>query len=312
MRAAHTGSRARRRERRPSVFVAAVFSTALVLHGCGEMSVRESQVEQTLTPKTASIVVGQTDRAAMRQLLGEPWLASQYWQFDLFQLSGQNSALTIIFIPMLYSTEDVRGYVLVTYDEHGVVAAFGHGIAREGNTGMSTFPVSVSIRAGDIEFRASGDGERTYLAVDPPRAEAYLASFPAQNGCRILLGTVGDRCGTRVTIDGGPPVVMPTESTDWRPAWLPIEVAPGTHGVEFASDIWHCAFEGREQVSCAAAENRYAAVALTPVEATSAWQLKARLAATVTVAGAPPDAFHGHALILHANGAWRVQPEPAR
>jgi hypothetical protein len=47
-----------------------IFAAVLALAGCGEVPLRESQLETTLPEKTAPIVVGQTDLAAVRQLLG--------------------------------------------------------------------------------------------------------------------------------------------------------------------------------------------------------------------------------------------------
>lgn len=87
---------------------------AAALNACGEIPLRESQIDESLPAATAWIVPGQTDRAAVRQRLGAPWLASDDWQFDLFRMSDQDArVLVMLVVPIGTSRDDVRGYVLV-------------------------------------------------------------------------------------------------------------------------------------------------------------------------------------------------------
>jgi hypothetical protein len=57
-----------------------------------------------------ALVVGATDRVAMRQLLGEPLAVSDYWRFDLFRLPGTDAAAAFVLVP--YPVP-----FLVTHDE---------------------------------------------------------------------------------------------------------------------------------------------------------------------------------------------------
>jgi hypothetical protein len=65
---------------------------ALALGGCFGLPLHTTDVDKVLPQKAAMIVVGDTDRVAMRQLLGEPLAASEYWRLDLFRLSGTDAA----------------------------------------------------------------------------------------------------------------------------------------------------------------------------------------------------------------------------
>jgi hypothetical protein len=85
-------------EKTGAVVVAAVLG--LALEGCGEYPLKESQIEAAMPERIAPIVVGETDRAVVRRLLGTPLAASDHWQFDLIHVTDKNSDLIWIFVPV--------------------------------------------------------------------------------------------------------------------------------------------------------------------------------------------------------------------
>jgi hypothetical protein len=80
-------------DRNRAVVVGAL--TALALGGCIGIPLHISSVEEDLPKKAAPIVVGQAARAQVRQALGEPLIASEYWRFDAFRISDWNVGVAV-------------------------------------------------------------------------------------------------------------------------------------------------------------------------------------------------------------------------
>jgi len=103
--------------------------------------------------------------AAIRQRLGEPWLASEYWRFDLFRLTG----------------EDVRGYVLVYYDESGHASAYGKGVTHGENLSWRT-PMegedSILLIAGEVRFAVETSSHTPSVLISAARRDEYPGTPP--------------------------------------------------------------------------------------------------------------------------------------
>jgi hypothetical protein len=282
------------------------------LGGCGEYPLKESQIEAALPEKTAPIVVGQTDRAAVRQALGKPWLASEYWGLDVFRIADSNVNMVMILIPVWLSTDGTTGYVLVTYDASSKVTGYGKDIASEGSLLAMTVDQGAAVFAGDVRFAVSGDRDEAFVAVASARRDEYLHRHPPTDRCGLLVGCAGDWCGTRVAIDGRSTVAMPGAVTRWLPAVAPLRVMPGDHRIGVGPTRWDMAFEAETPFSCAAGESLYVLIDFASSEVTVPGGFRRKLPATVTISREMPEAFRDQGMLIYANGTWLVPQEPGR
>ncbi len=108
-----------------------------MLGGCEtELPVSKTTVEADLVSKLSSVEAGKSDRVSMRKFLGAPWITSQYWQFDLFRVSGREVSAPVMFVlwwpvPMGVAVDQVTAYAVVTYDAAGLVVEHQHAFAYD-------------------------------------------------------------------------------------------------------------------------------------------------------------------------------------
>jgi hypothetical protein len=284
---------------------------AMMLGACvGEGPVRESTIEATLPAQVAPIVAGQTKRSAVRQALGKPWLASDYWGFDAFRISDSNVNMVVVLIPVWLSADGMKGYVLVSYDANGHVTGYGKDVASEGNLLAGTPDQGATVQAGDVRLAVSGDGDEVVVAVASARRDEYLRNASAKDFCRLLVGCAGDWCGARVAIDGRTAVAMPSATTRWLPASAPIDVKPGDHRISIRPVHWDMSFEAESRFSCAAGESLFGVIDFAGSEESMPGGLRRRLAATVTISRETAPALRDQGMLIYANGHWLVPAEP--
>ena len=286
---------------------------AVMLGACvGEGPVHESKIEATLPVTVAPIVVGQTDRAAVRQALGKPWLTSDYWGVDVFRVADSNVNIVVILIPVWLSADGTKSYVLVSYDASGKVTGYSKDIASEGRVLAGTADQGAAAFAGDVRFAVSGGGDETFVGVAAARRDEYLRSHPPKDSCSMLVGCAGDWCGTRVAIDGRSTLAMPDAVTRWLPAVAPIRVNAGEDRISISPARWSMSFEAETQFSCDAGESIYVLIDFASSEASVPGGFRRKLPATVTSSREMPEAFRDQGMLIYANGAWLVAAEPGK
>lgn len=284
---------------------------AICLGGCVvSIPSRESQIEATLPTKTMQIVAGQTDRADVQQLLGEPWLASRYWGFELYRASDKNSQIHWALLPVGYGTEDVDGFVLVAYDAAAKVIEYAQGITREHGIFFESddIPVYAGLKVGDVRFQdIPGRGE-AYVSVAVAFRERYLRDVSAYAHCRIMLGCLRAYCPARIVIDGGEPMELPTGVAVVAVASL----VPGRHRVEATPGRGaHFSAEATE-LTCAAGEVHYVGLRLKRDDYPSAFRPYPHSTATFEVSPQMPEAFRESPMLIWLNGQWLVEAEPGQ
>jgi len=290
--------------------IAAVVAALPLFAGCGgDIPIKESSLASSLPQQTAKIVVGQSDRTSVRAQLGTPWVTSDDWRFDLFRATDENSMLMVVMLlPMAYRTEDIRGYVLVNYDDRGMVTAVDYGIATEGDEVFGgTFPASVSLAAGNVAFWASPDEESYFVAVSASRGDDFIQHNPPKEQCRVLLGSSAD-CGLKTLLDRSDAIVLPRpvplRYATLPPNYVPFDVKPGNHELEFASATVLCSYEAVSQVSCGAGETRYVTVTASHVPPDGHWHVQDKYLINVETSADKPWARGYYGLFIYANGRW--------
>jgi len=315
---------------------AIVVASILVLGGCGEYPLKESQIEAALPEKTAPIVVGQTDRAAVRQALGKPWLASEYWGFDLYRASDRNSLLHWYLFPMAVSSEDVNGFILVAYDVDTAVVAYDQEISKDPSfLFYPRIPMDAVLRAGDARFQTTADGREARVSVSVAAREKYLRDVSVGTQCRVMFGCAQEYCPARLVIDGDQAlessttvtsnqlgyalnasdwsgaVTLPQDAISWPSAVALVSLSPGKHRV-VAAPAQRVELSAAAEFTCATGEVLYVALRLEIDQRPEKFRFKRLYAAAFEVSPQMPEAFRESPLLIWLNGQWQVPQEPGR
>jgi hypothetical protein len=304
---------------------------AVALAACGDLPVKTTEVESALPRQAAAIVVGQTDRAQARGQLGEPWLASDHWRFDLFRMSGKNVDVGFLFlpwpVPFGVSSDEVRAYVLVGYDANGVVSAVDSG-ATHGEDSSWQVPAgggdSILLAAGAVEFAVESSSHTPSVLVPVARRDQYLATLRAGDGCTVLVGCGQDQCSNALVVDGGEPRPMPGVLTriQTNPGrgievltqpWLaPLALRPGRHRLQVPPKA-HTTLEATAEFSCGAGELLYAVIRIEPGDKREAWRhWKTQEQGSISVSQQMPERFRDLPMLIWRDGTWLVAAEAER
>ena len=289
------------------------------------MEVRASQMETSLPATTASIVPGQTDRAAVRQRLGAPWLASEYWRFDLFRMTDKDVSLQVLFVvPFGASWDDVHGYVLVSYDESGRVAAYDSGVTHGENLSSRT-PMagedSILLMVGDRGFAVESSSHTPSVLISAARRDDYLRTLAGGEKCTVLVGCRQDQCSNALVVDGGEARALPGALLRIRkkPAggiealtqsWLaPLTLPPGQHRLAIPPSAL-TTLEASTEFSCTAGDLLYAAIEIQSGDASQAWKhWKAQVHGAIDVSAQMPEAFREQPMLIWRDGQWLAPQE---
>ena len=301
-------------------------SIALTGSGCGNVLVRESEVESTLPTMVARIIIGESDRSAVRRLFGEPWLHSDFWQFDLFRVTDRATAVAIMLLPVWVDSDTVNGYVLVSYDVRGAVSDRGTGVVEGDNISGRSFVASAGsssalISAGDVTFTVDAIDQSPSVYVSTRRRDEFLEqSRRSDSQCLLVLGCVGSFCETGIVVDGGPPRALPGAYTgnaatvdagteSWRQLWLaPISLAPGVHRIVVVPPKY-TTLEAATELRCAAGEVLFAAI---DVRRSDRMRWKMPLEGEIRISREMPESLQDQPLVIWRDGVWLVPAEPGR
>jgi hypothetical protein len=289
---------------------------AIALGGCGVYPLKQSQIETRLDQMTAPIAVGKVDRVAVRRFLGEPYLSSEYWRFDLFRITDSSKEILVLLIPIPQEYVDI-GYVLVTYGADGGVSAFDSGatldkpqswaqpnlVLQAGTVGFAAEPAARILRPTGSDTEAAG---QTLFVAGGPRDE-YLEMVSNASHCTVLTGCqAGQTCTNSLFVDDGEARAMPgslaapsrtpDERGDYPQVvwnWLvPLSLPPGMHSIQTFVDRKPFASASFE---CAAGELLYL------------W-----IDQPMRLSRDSPAGLQEQPLLIYRDGVWLVPNEPER
>jgi hypothetical protein len=288
-------------------------------------------METSLPEQTASIVPGQTDRAAVRQLLGEPWLTSESWRFDLFRMTDKDVLSTFIFapvpVPMGVFSDDVRGYVLIFYDESRHVSVYDKGITHGENLSWRT-PMegddSILLMAGEDRFAVETGHHTASVFISTARRDEYLDTQRSSDQCMVIVGCQQEQCSNALVVDGGAARPLPgTLLRIRRPSaggidistqsWLaPLVLEPGHHRLDIPTNKF-TTLEASAEFSCGSGDVVYAAIGIESPDTSQAWRhWKTQVRGSIHVSAQMPEAFREQPMLIWRAGEWLVPQEPGR
>ena len=129
---------------------------------------QESTLVTQQAKRTVSVRIGESSRADVQAALGEPWLLSTFWRFDVFRAEDEQTEVDFLVaiwpVPIGVFTMKVGGYVLVAYDPAGRVAQVASGSASRG----SLVREDLMLRTDDLTLANEPIDERgLQLFADP-------------------------------------------------------------------------------------------------------------------------------------------------
>jgi hypothetical protein len=287
----------------------------------------------SIPDRTSEIIVGKTDRATARKILGEPRLSSYFLRMELYRSQtsqGQTMvAITPWPVPFAHITDEVERYTLVVFDRNDVVSEFDSGIFRRPTEWRKAAPISfdfpwLKLRAGDLLFYVMPTAQRgDHLLAGPRTRDAYLQAVRGTGRCAVVFACGERGCSDRVRVDAGAELQLPgrllffsreVESVDRRLAYEPdaraplletlvaYSLAPGEHVFEFSSRY----LQGRHMttVTCTAGEVKYVTISANVADGD-----KAFLDWTIEQSPVLPTSLAGRALVLVHENQWYVTPD---
>ena len=290
---------------------------ALALGGCGGVAipVSRSTVETDLPEKTSPINVGKSDRESVRALLGQPWIDSDYWGFDLFRLTGRDAAVGLLWVvvPVPFANVDTTtAYVLVTYDAEGRVSDRRHGLAYDESMFGTSATASVRVVSeGHAGFAYEDVRKRGWVHVSADRRRAYLRDYRSPTSCSLLVGCTEDWCQTQFAIDGGSVQPLPDTVEGAIQGLVMVALVPGEHRIDVRRmSRFAPKHDAHATFSCAAGEERHAAIRIARDAYQKAEHTRYRLQGDVTVTAQEPPLLAEQPLMIWRDGQWLVPQEP--
>jgi hypothetical protein len=281
------------------------------------------------------------DRAAVRAVLGDQRLSSDYWGFDLFRADTEQSATLFAItpwpVPFARITDQLQRFTLVAYDADGRTAAVASGVFRRPAGWRNVSPIAgdypaLHLRAGDLMFFLDPEGARDVnLLAAPGRRDAFFRQARASGGCTVVLGCGPRGCPDQIAADGGPPRRLPLRTAHgyWlkaedRAAWLEgadphagsaempwlealvaLRLAPGEHKLVFSARF----LGGSSTVALACQPGEVLFLTVDAATGKSTW--RPELVDWRSEHGAAmPARFARRPLVLMDDGQWAVEAEP--
>jgi hypothetical protein len=275
-------------------------------------------IEPDWLDKTTSIVPGKTNRTSVRNLLGDPFISSNYWNLDIFRQSAkQHEVDLVLIIPAFYGYSTFYRYTLVTYDENDIVNGIKTGLVRADPywrlLGDETKDWShyeyVELHSGHFTLLYVPEFGET-LFVDSLRTANYLQSLRPLTDCLAVVredSAYGD-LSYSVTSDNGERQVVRAMRPE-RLATLMLSSGPYTIVVSEKGVLG----QESKSITCERGDIVYIDIHRVTYQRQGFWKAVVTLkdaAATfrIDLYDEMPDAFVGLSQIIMSEGKWIVNP----
>ena len=310
----------------------------LPVAGCAfGIPLKEPDIVTRQAERSSTLRVGESTVANVREALGEPLLQSRYWGVDVYETEDLQKELAFFVfftppVPMGVFSEKIGGYVLVTYDNKGLVSKVVSGTAAsDGINGQD----GLVLGAGDLHFVIEEFGTHgPQLIVQSTRLQDYLTLQRDSSECILVLACERPRsperwpneaCPDRVVIDAGVPLepqplfsaceqaTCPDTAVQggggYRhiPLLYPVALSSGQHQLELSSSI----FKGRDvsTFSCVPGQVLYGGI-----HGNVDWHWwgpgSSTLNASVSMSAYPPPDWKSYSGLLYRLDHWLVAPDP--
>ena len=311
----------------------------MFLVSCGfGIPLKKPEIVKRQTERSGTLRIGESSVADVHTILGEPLLQSLYWGVDVFQVEDVQKELAFFIfftppVPMGVFTTKVGGYVLVTYDNNGLVSNVASGTASNGMGGQE----ALMLRGGDLNFVIETfDLRGPQLIIQSARLLNYFDLHRAAQECTLVLACElpktserlpNEACPDHVVIDAGEPFNLqplfttcePDNCPDTAvpggsgymhlPLLYPITLSHGHHQLELSSSI----FKGRD-VSTFNCDSGQVLFGIIHGRVYWHWwgSRSSTLNTSVSLSAAPPSDWRSYSALLYSYNNWLVEPNPGK
>jgi len=215
-----------------------------VLSGCATWDItKPERIEPDLLDGTENIHPGKTDQKSVRNILGDPYISSDYWNLDIFrQTEVQHSTSFFLWLPITYVFNTIYRYTLVTYDENGIVNDIGTKLFRSAYmAAIQKDYKKLTLRVGNYKLSADSIvGEEVSLTFHPRNLDNYLRSLYPNNDCLAIVGCVFPYGAGGFRLNG-PCLVNLDNSLNNIELWpndslLALKLSPDSHRIECSQE----------------------------------------------------------------------------
>jgi hypothetical protein len=313
----------------------------LLLSACAFDVISPDDPLAFIPDRSSEIAVGRMDRAAARQVLGEPRLASRYWRFDLFRADTEQANVVVAVtpwpIPFARIKDQLQRYTLVAYDADDRVVAVTSGVFRRPAEWRNVSPIqsdfpALHLRADDLMFFVDPEGaRRENLLVAPASRDRFLQRARAGTGCTAVLGCGERGCADQLTVDQGDTRRLPVrlahvywlkqanraawlrdvapqageKATPWLETLVAIRLPAGEHRLEFS--VRH--LDGRHAIQFACRPGEVAYLTIDALD-NGRFMNRALVDWRVERADTLPPRYTRRPLVILDDGAWQIETEP--
>ena len=229
-----------------------VILVAALVTGCGTFSagLEEPDLGAQAADTAAAIQVGQTTKAQVHALLGDPLFADEAWGIELYEKSQTDYStewlIVLVPVPGWVQAREYRLYPLVVYDPGGLVAALGIGQYAELHREDEPLKVPSSARGEALGFTLELEAcpEPACLRLLAPRQAgiSVLRSLPEPDTCALDIAIPAS--GIQIELDGRRVLVGPRWRYDYDKSaapepWFTRQVLrPGSHELRAKRSSW--------------------------------------------------------------------------
>jgi hypothetical protein len=276
----------------------------------------------------SSITAGVTTRDQVRNLLGEPAIASDRWRFEVYHaVSGRDIGIFGPIIPLVVLTGEVILYALVVYDENNIVTEIDWDVFGHKPNKLIFFDTAEAVlRAGGFEFISFDfkyGGTRVEMITAPkPYSQHILRASPRSSMCSLFLPL--DKF-TKVSLNGTPLLKDAAQFSRYQYIYrgmlqyaatksqriplfedLVFVMLTTPHGVhQLTVRILGKRYLIRNfhrDISCTEDKNIYVQLETTVVDQDSI--LGGKLIGELVLSDTPQEIFSDRRLLLYAEGKW--------
>jgi len=290
--------------RRLAGIVGALAAPALA--GCLPITLHESKLEEQVPQSIATVTVGETTQLQVREALGVPVIASEFWRFDAFRMKDANVGVVVFppYVPIpAWTTEEA--YALVSYAHDGRVTDAAW-LSRK--SGIWSIGNGENLVAGSGTVRVHSYYGLLLLAASPERRDAYWRDHPARDKCRVMIGVTPYSYDAKIRIDDKSKVAFPRLGTPLSLGLVSVDLVPGRHRIEgLGTDA---KFSATIEFECGAGEQRFLSLLLDHEEKGTGYGSLKKLDARLEVSSELPAVLRDQWLLIWTDGQWLVAQEP--
>ena len=233
-----------------------LFLVQALLSGCIPVRTNTSDIVYDIDTVKESVVSGITTRSEIYKRFGDPVIQNKSLNIEVYRALEDNDGVLVFFmyLPIWYEKDDKILYMLVLYDEQGVVTEVGWPFYSEKGEERSIATASVKgfeVYAFSDEWFALSKGTHEFVLNDLAKSKESLMIQPPIYKCRL---SIYPYINQKVSLDNKILYKLPN-SLMWvreeLDGFIQVDLQPGEHEIEASYR------KLKRNFSCTGGEHKY-------------------------------------------------------